>query len=464
PFRAEVTGGPLLNIERTKPYPFEAEVRAGDTFVTARGAVPRPFDMAHFYMHATARGPDLAELFPLTGVALPNSPPYSLRGRISRDDFVWKIDNLAGRVGDSDLAGDVSFTTGRERPLLKADLRSNSLDFDDLGAVFGAAPKVGPGETASASQVAVARTMVAQQRIFSDAPLDVSRIRAMDADVRYRALSIRDTPIKLTAASVQVKLEDGLLRADPVRLDLPQGRVQGQVALNARGVTPTTNLDLRLSGARLESLIPISFKGAPPATGTLVGRARLSGSGNTLHKTFGGADGQITLVAPAGEIRESIAELMGVNVIKGLGLLNKKDTTELRCAVASFRGENGVLRAERIVLDTGPVVVRGKGAIDLDRERMDLQVRGENKKLRLVRVLLPVRMTGPLMAPRLKVEPGAAIAQGAGGLALGSFLSPLAAVLPFIDPGLAKDANCAGLVSEARAEGAPVARPSARAR
>jgi hypothetical protein len=32
----------------------------------------------------------------------------------------------------------------------------------------------------------------------------------------------------------------------------------------------------------------------------------------------------------------------------------------------------------------------------------------------------------------------------------------LAAILPFVDPGLAKDANCAGLVSEAKAKGAPV--------
>ena len=455
PFRAEVTGGPLLNIDRSTPYPFDAEIRAGDTYITARGAVPRPFDLAKFHMQTTARGPDLAELFPLTGVALPNTPPYRLRGRLSRDGFVWRIDNLAGRVGDSDLSGDLSVTTGRERPFLKADLRSNSLDFDDLGAVFGAAPKVGPGETASAKQVAVARRMVAQQRIFSDAPLDVSRIRAMDADVRYRALSIRDTPIKLSAGSVRVRLDDGLLRADPLRLDLSRGHVEGQVSLNARGAVPWTDLDLRLSNARLESLIPISFQGAPPVLGALVGRAKLSGSGDTLHKTFGGADGQVTLVAPGGEIRESIAELMGVNVIKGLGLLKKKDTTELRCAVANFRATDGVMRADSIILDTGPVLVRGAGTINLSSERMNLEVQGKNKKFRLVRVLLPVTMKGPLVGPKLGVEPGAAIAQGAGGLTLGALLSPLAAILPFIDPGLAKDANCGALIAQARGAGAP---------
>ncbi|WP_255373689.1 AsmA family protein [Phenylobacterium sp. CCH9-H3] len=456
PFRAEVVGGPLLNIERDKPYPFDIDLRAGQTYVTARGAVPKPFDMGRFHMNATARGPDMAQLFPLTGVALPNTPPYSLRGRLSRDGLLWKIDNLGGRVGDSDLSGDVSVDTGRDRPFLKADLSSQSLDWDDLGALFGAAPKVGPGETVSPEQAAIARTMKAQQRLLPDAPLDVSRIRAMDADVSYRAASIRDAPVKLNAGSVRVRLEDGLLRAQPLKLDLPRGQVSGHVNLDARKATPVTDLDLRLTNSRIETLIPVQFQGAPALTGSLVGRARLTGEGNSVHKAFASADGEVMVVAPGGEIRKAFAELMGVNVVKGLGLLNKRDTTPIRCGVAHFETRDGVMRANNIVFDTGPVLVTGKGSVNLATERMDLRLRGQDKKFRLVRVLLPVTAKGPLMAPKLGVEPGAALAQGGAAATLGSLLSPLAAILPFIDPGLAKDANCAALLGEAQADGAPV--------
>lgn len=456
PFRAEVVGGPLLNIERGKPYPFDIDIQAGRTFVTARGAVPKPFDLGVFYMQATARGPDMAELFPITGIALPNTPPYNLRGRLSRDGMLWKVDNLGGRVGDSDLAGDVSVDTTSKRPFLKADLRSNSLDFDDLGTVFGAAPKVGAGETASPEQVAIARKMVAQQRLLPDTALDVTRIRAMDADVTYKALSIRDTPIKLTSGSVRVKLDNGMLRASPVRLDLPRGRVEGHVNLDARKAVPFTDLDLRMTNARIEQLIPFQYNGSPALTGALVGRARLSGSGDSVHKAFAAADGEVMLVAPGGEIRRAFAELMGVNVIKGLGLLNKEDTTPVNCAVAHFQSRNGLMTADRIVFDTGPVLVKGSGTVNLDTERMNFRLRGHNKKFRLARVLLPVKVSGPIMAPKLGVEPGSALAQGGAALVLGSVLSPLAAVFAFVDPGLAKDANCAGLLAEASAQGAPV--------
>src|SRR6185312_5767448 len=135
PFHLQVTGGPLLNIDRNKPYPFDAYIRAGDTYVTAKGAVPKPFDLAQFYTDVTSRGPDLADLYGLTGVPLPNTPPYNLHGRLSRDGHLWKIDGIGGRVGSSDLFGSLSVRSGRPRPMLTANLASKTLVFPDHGAL-----------------------------------------------------------------------------------------------------------------------------------------------------------------------------------------------------------------------------------------------------------------------------------------------------------------------------------------
>ncbi|MCR5880892.1 AsmA family protein [Phenylobacterium sp. J367] len=465
PFNLRVTGGPLLNIDKDVPYPFDAYVRAGQTVITARGAVPEPFDLGQFAMNASVRGPDMSDLYGLTGIALPNTPPYNLRGRLVRDGQVYRVTGLNGRVGDSDLAGVVSVDAGRERPYLKADLTTRSLDFDDLGALFGGAPATGAGETASADQAAVARELNAEQRLFPDSTLAVDRIRAMDADATWKIASIRDAPVHLRAASVTMKLDDGLLRADPLRLDLPQGQVTGHVQLNARRATPVTDLDLRLANARVEQLIPIGAKDGPlPLTGSLVGRARLTGEGNSVHKAFANADGEVMVVIPNGDIREAFAELLGVNVVKGLGLLLSKDQDKVpvRCGVAHFTTTDGVMRANRIVFDTKPVVVTGSGTVNLATERMDFRLQGQPKEFRLLRVMLPVTAKGPIRQPSLGVEPGKAIAQGGVAVALGSLLSPLAAILPFVDPGLAKDANCQALLTQASAEGAPV--KSARAR
>ncbi|WP_310539371.1 AsmA family protein [Phenylobacterium sp.] len=454
-FLLRIQGGPLLNVDARKPYPFDADIRAGATRVTAKGSIPKPFDLAQFSMNVTARGPDLAALYDLTGVALPNTPPYRLNGRLSRDESLYKIEGLGGRVGDSDLSGFISVETGDERPYLKADLRTRSLDFDDLAAVFGGAPSRKAGETVSPEQAAIGRKMAAQRRLLPDTTLNVSKIRSLDADVRYRVAAIRDAMLPLRSGDVTVKLERGLLSANPLTLDLPQGKITGQAHLNARGETPVTEVDVRLSNARLEQLIPI--KGEPLA-GSFVGRIKLKGAGNSVHRAAANADGEVLAVVPSGEIREAFAELLGINAAKGLGLLFSKDqgSVPIRCGVAHFQARNGVLTADRIVFDTKPVLATGGGTINLDSETMDLRIQGKSKELRLVRLLSPITVKGPLLGPKVGIETGKVIAQGGVAVALAAVVNPLALLLPFIDPGLAKDASCASLIAEAGREGAPV--------
>jgi uncharacterized protein involved in outer membrane biogenesis len=456
PFHLEVTGGPLLNIDRDKPYPFDADIHAGETYVTAKGAVPKPFDLSNFHMDVTSRGPDLADLYGLTGVPLPNSPPYDLHARLSRDVHLWKLQDIGGRVGSSDLTGLISVRTGQKRPFVQADLRSKSLDFLDLGPLFGGSRRA--GAVASPQQKVEAQAMRAQQRLFPDATLAADRIRALDADVSYKADTIHDAPIDLRSGSVQVKLEDGVLRANPIEFDLPQGTVTGFVNLDARKAMPVTDLDLRLANARLQTFIPVHLQGGDPVSGSLVGRVKLRGAGDSIHRALSKANGEMMLVAPSGEVRRAFAELAGVDLVKGLGLLWSKnqDSTPLRCGFAHFNARDGVLTSDALVIDTGPVLVNGSGTINLDTERLDLEVKGHPKKFQLVRLNVPVTISGPLLGPKVDVHKSSALAQGGAAIALGALLTPAAVLLPFVDAGLSKDANCASLLAEGKAQGAPV--------
>lgn len=57
-----------------------------------------------------------------------------------------------------------------------------------------------------------------------------------------------------------------------------------------------------------------------------------------------------------------------------------------------------------------------------------------------------MELGGTLSKPDVGVKPGNAPGQGAIATALGVLATPLAAVLAFIDPGLAKDADCSALL------------------
>ena len=210
-------------------------------------------------------------------------------------------------------------------------------------------------------------------------------------------------------------------------------------------------VDFRLAGYPLESIIP-ARNGAPTVTGRVLGRARLEGPGASVHDLAARARGTISLVVPQGQIRKAFAELLGINVGRGLGLLLSGDrsTTDIRCAVADFDVSGGTATAKTFVIDTDVVLAKGSGTINLGSETLNLRIDGETKRPRLLRVWAPITVRGARVAPKVGVD-GAAVA-GQVGLAgvVAALVNPLAAILPFIDPGLARDANCGALIAGAR--------------
>lgn len=63
-----------------------------------------------------------------------------------------------------------------------------------------------------------------------------------------------------------------------------------------------------------------------------------------------------------------------------------------------------------------------------------------------MRLRSPISVRETLEDPQLGVQTGRVALQAGAAVALGVLLTPVAAVLAFIDGGLAKDANCAALV------------------
>jgi uncharacterized protein involved in outer membrane biogenesis len=96
------------------------------------------------------------------------------------------------------------------------------------------------------------------------------------------------------------------------------------------------------------------------------------------------------------------------------------------------------------------VLITGRGDIHLDSEKLDLSLQGDPKKLRFVRIRAPISLGGTLSHPGVSIKPEKLIAQAGAATALGVLLTPVAAALAFIDPGLAKDKDCAAMMAEAQ--------------
>ena len=465
PYKSRVTGGPLINLDPDKPYPFGLTIHAGDIQIVADGTVQKPFDLSRMKLNVRATGNDLADLYYLTQLALPNTPPFQLAATVDRNAKKIRVSPLSGKVGRSDIAGELTVDVSRKKPVVTGNLEARQLRLADLGATLGAKPKTAgsiEGEEASDKSTkdkstkkdgAEGAASAVNPRLFPDAHLQVNRVRAMDGKVRFRAGSVQAGALPLKEVAFDIALNDGVLSLDPFEFELPQGKLSGVARVDARGKVPHTHLDVRMKDLQLDQLKGKRPDAVPPLGGVVQARAVIEGKGDSIHDLMAHADGRMSFVLPHGEVRAAFAELTGINVARGIGLLMKGEDEKatIRCGLAQFDIRDGKLMARTVVFDTQDVRITGRGEARLGPEELEFEIKGEPKKLRFARLRTPVEINGYLRKPAVGIDAGKTATQGAIAAALGA-LTPVAAALAFIDPGLAEDENCSALLDTGEAQ------------
>ena len=472
PFHLEANGGPLLDLEPDKPYSFTTHLTASDITLDTHVTVAKPFDLGSLAVQFQVSGNDLADVFYLTGLALPNTPKYRLSANVHVDGTLIDIDDLKGHLGGSDISGRGHVDTTDKIPRLTAKLSSTNLNIVDLAPTLGkpagdkhdslaapaGAPKPIGASKAGAKPKAPADATDAGGEgpkgglLLPDADLQVNRVRGMNADITYQAAAVTAPKIPMKEVGFHLVLENGLLTIDPLSFVLDAGKFSGRVQIDARQAIPVTDIDMRIDKVDLGQFKSAAMKDAP-IQGELLGRLHFHGAGSSIHKLAADADGAVSLVIPHGRIREAFAELTGINVLKGLGLLLSKeaDQTDIRCGIIDFKAHDGSLNTTTVYVDTTNVLITGRGKIDLGTEGIDLALQGDPKKVRFLRLRSPISLHGTLADPGVGLKADKLAEQAGVATALGVLLTPAAAALAFIDPGLAKDKDCSTVLAQADA-------------
>jgi AsmA family protein len=288
--------------------------------------------------------------------------------------------------------------------------------------------------------------------LLPDADLQVNRVRGMDADVTFKAAAVTAPKVPMKEVNFHLVLDNGLLTIDPLSFVLDQGKFIGKVQIDARQDPPVSDIDMRINDVNLAQFKSATMKQSP-LEGSMQGRFQFHGAGSSVHKMAASSDGAMSVVIPHGQVNAAIAELTGINVLSGLGLLLSKDQehSEIRCGIVDFKDRNGKLNTTTVYVDTSNVLITGRGDINLDNEDVNLALQGDPKKIRFLRLRSPITLHGTLLHPAVGVNAGKLGEQAGIAAALGVLLTPAAAALAFIDPGLAKNKDCSTVLEQADA-------------
>lgn len=406
PLKLDFTGGAIAMLRDTsKPYPIDLRVDFGATSISLKGTVGDPFTFGDANVQMHLKGPDLADVFPLLGIPAPSTPPYDLAGDLKRTAKEWRLENMKGRIGNSDINGLVAVEPRDKRSFLHADLHSNNLDFDDLGPLIGIPPNT--DESASKAQKQEASQMKAEGNLFPDKPMQVEKLRAMDMDVTLDAKKVVAAPyLPVRSITFNVKVDDGNAVLSKLNMSVAGGTISGKMGLDARKDNPLATAELFVKNLDLATFFQNS-EYIQTTGGKVGGKVTLQGNGRSLAEVFGGADGAIELGMTGGSFSELILALADLDIQNALFLYITEDhRIPVRCVAGGLTFSNGNAKFSRTLIDTKESVIYVKGNIDLKAQTLKTELDADSKVVSVLNIPAPVLIQGKIRKPKFSLGKG----------------------------------------------------------
>jgi len=346
--------------------------------------------------------------------------PLKLSGKVSYGDGKAAFDNAKIKFDKIEGEGAVSVNTSSDKPYLKGVLKVDTLDVtpyiatssgDTKGAAQGdgAAPGAAPAQGGQG---------------WSTAPIDLSGLRAANADFNFEAKTVLINKIKLSDSQVAAQLKNGVLNVDLSKLSLYGGTGLAKVKLDGSGSVPRIATDLNFTGIAIEPLLSdaADFN-------------RLTGTGNlTLNIVSTGASQKAIAdnLGGAGALKLTDGAVKGINLaamvrnvsgafVTGGSGAQQTDFAEL---TGTYQITNGILANKDLEMLNPLLRLSGAGTANIGARTVDYTIvpkavattEGQGGKTDLGGISVPVKITGSWDNLKFAPDPKALLENALGGL------------------------------------------------
>ena len=313
---------------------------------------------------------NLVGLSQLSGFPLPPIGPVKFAAHLTDEGAGMSLGDIKVRLGDSDLAGDVTVVSG-SRPHLAGTLAATNLDMNDL---------IMPAAKAGEKRVErVKPAAKAGARLFSDAPLALTALDAIDADLTLNAARLMLDGMELDGLAAKLRLDRGHLAVSAESGRLAGGTLAGALTLDVTaGHAPVVAARLDANGADLGRLARDVFDSRAISGGTTRFHLDAKARGNSVRTLMTTLDGEVLVAISEAHIDDAAIDWGGVDASTRLARLldpaaKAAADTSVHCAVVRLQARDGVISARKgIAAETGRSVLLGDGTVNLDGETLAL--------------------------------------------------------------------------------------------
>jgi uncharacterized protein involved in outer membrane biogenesis len=316
------------------------------------------------------------------------------------------LDDLTLNIDEAKATGSLSADWAGKKPAVKARLTVEPLNLDRF------LPAPAPAQ-ASAAKPGAAPAPKAASGGWSDQPIDVSALAAVDVDAVIATRGLTAGGVTAGPGTLTLTVKDSVLTFDAPGVPLFGGRTDTALKLDGKARPMALALRLNADKVRAESALA-ALAGTAVLRGATALALDVTASGNSqraLVSTLGGTakvtftNGTLRGINIAAILRDPLAAATG-------SLGNDARETDFAEFGGGFRIERGVARTDDLRMLAPLFRVTGAGTVDLPPRRLDLKLEpvltasleGQGGDFARSGIQIPVTVTGPFEAPAIRPD------------------------------------------------------------
>jgi len=322
-----------------------------------------------------------------------------------------KLEGMELNLDDNLLTGMLE-VTDFARPALNFKLASDRLDVDALLGTPSVAQKAQMAPPVNGSTTGGS---AAAKDVQISLPMELLRSLQVDGQLSVKQIKIEN--LLLDNVELIIRANNGLLKLDPMKMNLYEGSYQGSVQIDARGEEPEYRVAETLEGVQIGKLLT-DYMGEDRIAGEMAANASLTTRGEWLSALKKNSNGSMDIAFTDGALK-------GFNLRYSIDRVRAKMSnkpepsrqplqTDFSSLTMSGKIRNGIFSSNDLKLLAPLLRVGGEGIANINDNTIDYRVDvklvgtvagqqgGEADELS--GLLIPVRIVGPFENPKIDVQ------------------------------------------------------------
>lgn len=294
--------------------------------------------------------------------------PLEIKGDLKMAGPRMSFTNAQLRFDEIRGKGDLRVNTAGVRPSINARLDIDNLNLNPYMPPEADKPAPAAGTPARGQAQAKAEG-------WSDEPIDMSGLKAVDANLALNVGGITAKKIKIGKTALGVLLKAGRLTADLKEMALYGGKGTAQIKVDGAAKVPTIQETFKLSGVQALPLMT-DAAGMDKIEGTANAEMKVTTRGNSQKAMVSALNGAGKVTFLDGAIRGINLGAMVRNVSSAFLDDKAKETqkTDFAELGGTYTITNGILTNKDLLLKSPLLRLNGAGTVDLPKQYVNYRV------------------------------------------------------------------------------------------